>query len=251
MNSINISSSFKNKTVLITGATRGIGKAIASDLSSDGIKLLLTGTDELSIKKLISKNNNPNIEWLVADFSTEKNICNFTDKLRNKNIDVCINNAGINIIKPIEEYSNKEYDSLLNINLKAPTYIIKELLPNMKKNKFGRIVNISSIWSKISKINRSLYSMTKAGLSGFTRTTALEGSEYNIIANSVSPGFTLTELTKKSLSNDEINELANQIPLKRFAQPSEISNIVIFLASDQNSYITGQNIVVDGGFSII
>lgn len=181
----------------------------------------------------------------------ENNIIDFVDKITEKNIDICINNAGINIIKAIEEYSISEYNSLLNINLKAPSYIIKGVIPNMKKKKFGRIVNIASIWSNISKVNRSLYSMTKSGLVGFTRTTALEGAEFNIIANCVSPGFTLTELTKKSLNNAEIEKLNSQIPLRRFAQPNEISQVVLFLASELNTYVTGQNITVDGGYSII
>tara|TARA_Y100000741_G_scaffold173185_1_gene131254 strand:+ start:482 stop:1210 length:729 start_codon:yes stop_codon:yes gene_type:complete len=240
-----------DKTILITGATQGIGKSISNDFLKDGIKLILTGNNNNKINKLISNNQNPNIEWIQANFSTEENIFNFIDRIKNKKIDICINNVGINIIKPIEKYSKKDYDSILNTNLKAPTYIIKEILPHMKKNKFGRIVNILSIWSIISKVNRSLYSMTKAGLSGYTRTAALEGAEFNVIVNSVSPGFTLTELTKKSLTKSEINILSNQIPLKRFANTNEISKIVAFLASDENTYITGQNITIDGGYSII
>ncbi len=240
-----------DKTILITGATQGIGKSISNDFLKDGIKLILTGNNNNKINKLISNNQNPNIEWIQANFSTEENIFNFIDRIKNKKIDICINNVGINIIKPIEKYSKKDYDSILNTNLKAPTYIIKEILPHMKKNKFGRIVNILSIWSIISKVNRSLYSMTKAGLSGYTRTAALEGAKFNVIVNSVSPGFTLTELTKKSLTKSEINILSNQIPLKRFANTNEISKIVAFLASDENTYITGQNITIDGGYSII
>jgi 3-oxoacyl-[acyl-carrier protein] reductase len=240
-----------DKTILITGATQGIGKSISNELLKHGTKLILTGNNKDKINKLISNNQNPRIEWIQANFSTEKNIFNFIERIKNKKIDICINNAGINIIKPIERYSKKDYDSILNTNLKAPTYIIKEILPYMKKNKFGRIVNILSIWSIISKVNRSLYSMTKAGLSGYTRTAALEGAEFNIIVNSVSPGFTLTELTKKSLTKTEINTLSKEIPLKRFANTNEISKVVDFLASDQNTYITGQNIIIDGGYSII
>jgi len=118
----------------------------------------------------------------------------------------------------------------------------------MKKLNYGRIINIASIWSVISKPGRSIYSATKAGLVGMTKAAAAELGDWGILVNSVSPGFTMTELTKKSLSGSEIKDLSAQIPLKRFALPEEISKLVLFLASDLNGYITGQNIVIDGGF---
>ena len=136
------------KTVLITGATRGIGNAIATDMKYAGYNLILTGTNKQKIKKLSSNDNST--KWLLADFSTRKGINYFIKELKNKKIDICINNAGINIIKPFEKYSNAEIDKLLNINLIAPTAICKLLLPNMKKRGFGRIVNIASIWSTFS-----------------------------------------------------------------------------------------------------
>jgi len=121
----------------------------------------------------------------------------------------------------------------------------------MKEQGFGRIVNIASVWSEISKANRSLYTTSKTGLIGFTRAVAAEYASSNILINSVSPGFTNTELTEQSLSSDEIIQLSKQIPAERFAEPFEIAKVVLFLCSDLNTYITGQNIVIDGGFTIV
>jgi len=240
------------KTALITGATKGIGKAVASDFIEAGANVLLTGTNKDNIDQLNDENENLKVKWLVADFSTLKGIELFIYQLvKTNNIDICVNNAGINIIKPFEEYSDNDYQRLLSINLTAPFYIVKQLLPNMKKNGKGKIVNIASIWSQISKSGRALYSTSKTGLAGFTRSIAVEYASSNILVNSVSPGFTLTELTKNSLSKEEIIELSNQIPLKRFANPEEISKTVLFLCSNMNTYITGQNIVVDGGFTLV
>ena len=166
-------------------------------------------------------------------------------------IDICINNAGINIIKPYAEYSADAYQRLMNINLKAPFSITQQLIPGMKKRGFGRIVNIASIWSEISKPGRALYTTSKTGLVGFTRSLAVEHAPSNILVNVVSPGFTRTELTEESLSADEIKTLSEQIPVQRFAEPNEIAQTVLFLCSDLNTYITGQNIVVDGGFTLV
>lgn len=240
------------KTALITGATRGIGKAIADDFLRAGAQVVLTGTKQADIEQLAIENENPQVRWLAADFSTQDGIDSFIHELKTINpIDICINNAGINIIKPFEEYSKDEYQRLLSINLTAPFMLVQHLVPGMKKRGFGRIVNIASIWSHITKYKRSLYTTSKTGLVGFTRSMAVEYASSNILVNAVSPGFTLTELTEQSLSADEMKALSEQIPLQRFANPDEIAKTVLFLASDLNTYITGQNIIIDGGFTLV
>lgn len=240
------------KTALITGATRGIGKAIADTFLDAKVQVVLTGTKQNEIEQLAAANKNPHIQWLLADFSNQDGIDSFIHELKTINpIDICVNNAGINIIKPFEDYSKDEYQHLLNINLTAPFMLVRYLIPEMKKRGFGRIVNIASIWSEISKPARSLYTISKTGLVGFTRAIAVEHAASNILVNAVSPGFTRTELTEHSLSLDEMKELSGQIPIQRFAEPSEIAQTVLFLCSDLNTYITGQNIVVDGGFTIV
>jgi len=248
--SINIDLS--NKTALITGATRGIGKAISESFIEAGAKVLLTGTKRSEIDKLNLENENNAVKWIEADFSSQDGIATFIENLQiTESIDICVNNAGINIIKPFTEYSTDEYQRLLSINLTAPFSIVQHIIPIMKEQRFGRIVNIASIWSQISKVKRSLYSTSKTGLIGFTRALAAEYASSNILINSVSPGFTITELTEKSLSSDEITKLSKQIPAGRFAEPHEIAKVVLFLCSDINTYITGQNILIDGGFTVV
>jgi len=240
------------KTALITGATRGIGKAIADDFIKAGAKVILTGTKNSEIDLLNSENENEAIMWVKADFSSQYGIATFIDNLKSLgSIDICVNNAGINIIKPYTEYSSDEYQRLLCINLTAPFSIVQQLIPNMKKRGFGRIVNIASIWSQISKPGRSLYTTSKTGLIGLTRSMAVEFASANILVNAISPGFTKTELTEQSLSKNEMKQLSDQIPIRRFAEPHEIANTALFLCSDLNSYITGQNIAMDGGFTIV
>jgi 3-oxoacyl-[acyl-carrier protein] reductase len=240
------------KTALITGATRGIGKAIADAFADSDANLILTGTKPEEVEQLSAEEKNTKVQWLKADFSLTDGIASFIDHLKSADaIDICVNNAGINIIKPYSDYSADEYQRLMSINLTAPFSITQQLIPDMKKRGFGRIVNIASIWSKISKPGRSLYTTSKTGLVGLTRSLAVEHAAANILVNAVSPGFTRTELTAQSLSADEMKNLSEQIPLGRFAEPREIARTILFLCSDLNTYITGQNIVVDGGFTIV
>jgi 3-oxoacyl-[acyl-carrier protein] reductase len=138
---------------------------------------------------------------------------------------------------------------MLEINLSSPFKILNAVASNMIQNGYGRIVNISSIFGVISKEKRTLYSATKFGIHGLTVGSSNDLAKYNILVNTVSPGFVLTDLTKNNLSNDEIKELSEQIPMKRMAVTKDISNVVIFLLSDLNSYLTGQNIIIDGGFT--
>ena len=121
----------------------------------------------------------------------------------------------------------------------------------MIKNKYGKILNIASIWSKISKEKRVAYSASKSGLVGATRSMAIDLAKYNILVNALSPGFVNTEITKKNLSKTEIKKLERNIPLNRFANTDEITNYAIFLSSKLNTYMNGQNIIVDGGFSVV
>ena len=243
---------FSGKVVLITGATRGIGAAIARDFQAAGAELILTGTDPDQIEEL-NRNyetaKTARIRYVQADFADADSTQGFLDELaRYKQIDVCINNAGTNRIDWIESTRDEDYDLLSRVNLRAPFLITRQVGGLMKQANYGRIVNIASIWSVVSKPRRSIYSTTKFGLVGMTKAVAAELGRYNVLVNAVSPGFTMTELTQSVLSNEEIQELSDQIPAKRFALPEEISKVVLFLCSDLNTYITGQNIVVDGGF---
>lgn len=243
---------FTGKVVLITGATRGIGAALAQDFHTNGADLILTGTNLKQIVDLERNNAEKgitNIKYIQVDFTNEVSLQNFLNNIAHcKQIDVCINNAGTNRIDFIDSAKIDDYDLLTSVNLRAPFLINRQVSRLMKRARYGRIINIASIWGVISKPKRSIYSTTKFGLIGMTKAMAAELGKYNILVNAVSPGFTMTELTRSTLSKREIKKLTTQIPLNRFAQPEEISKVVLFLSSDINSYITGQNIIVDGGF---
>jgi 3-oxoacyl-[acyl-carrier protein] reductase len=243
---------FQGQTVLVTGATRGMGKQFADDFSKLGANLILTGTneDEIEILNREAKQcGQVTRNYYAVDFTNSKSAKAFIKAIEAyEKIDVCINNAGINRINFIDETLLEDWKDILNVNLEAPFFITRAVSRLMKKNRYGRIINIASIFGVISKAKRSIYTTTKFGLRGLTVTSAIELAPYNVLVNSVSPGFVLTELTKNILSPIEMEDLARQIPMGRFAENEEISSVVIFLASSLNTYLTGQNIVVDGGF---
>lgn len=241
------------KTALITGATRGIGLAIAREFLSAGANLILTGTKKggkgLIFKELQKMNNAQIIEYIQVDFSSAKSTNNFLHILKNKEkIDICVNNAGTNNFKDIKDVSTDDIQSLHRVNLYVPFLILSTVLENMKKNNWGRIVNIGSLWSILSRKGRALYSSSKYGLMGLTVTAALEYAPFNILVNMVSPGFVWTDLTKATLSKEEQREIKSKIPVGRFAKTEDIAHTVLFLCCEMNNYITGQNIIVDGGY---
>ena len=243
---------YTNKTVLITGGTRGIGKALVEAFEASGANLIITGRNKDNIDKLNIEYNNLKREYFVLNFAKVGNYEEFENNLIGKEkIDVLVNNAGINIINNFIHSKNDDFTQIVNVNIKGPYKLSKFVAQKMIKHHYGRIINICSIWSIITREKRSLYTMSKNALHGLTQTMAIELAEHNILVNSVSPGFTLTDLTKETNTNEELKNISMKIPMKRLAKPSEIANLVLFLASDKNTYLTGQNIVVDGGFTIV
>lgn len=239
---------FKGKTAIVTGGSRGIGKAICELLLNLGCNVITTGT-KINKKERIGVSER--LEYLQLDFLDSKSIDSFINNIKDyKNIDVLINNAGINIMESIDNLDKGNWDKVLQVNLTGPMVLTKTVSSIMKKNRGGRILNISSIWGVVSKEKRNSYSASKTGLIGLTRSEALDLAPYNILVNALCPGFTMTELTKSSLSQSEIASLSNQVPLRRFANVEEIARAAVFLCSDLNTYITGQTIIADGGFTI-
>ena len=231
---------FKYQNVLITGGTRGIGQQIAQDMATLGASVTITGT-----KKRYESNG---IKCIPVNFLDNTSTENFIKEISEQTFDVCINNAGINKIDPLCEVKEQDWNDIMKVNLTAPFLIQQAVCKNMLKQNYGKIVNISSIWGTVSIPHRASYSASKFGLRGLTAASAAELAQHNILINTVSPGFTLTDLTKQILGEQGIEDLTKQIPMRRMAEVDEISRVVLFMCSKLNTYISGQNIIVDGGF---
>ena len=234
--------SFKGKKILVTGYSSGIGNCLIKKYLSLGAKVYSTST-KLEFKK-------KNLIVLKCNFLNQNSQDIFFKKIENITFDVVVNNAGINIIDKIYNVKDQDIEKIIRINLTIPAQIIKFTSRRMIKRRKGKIINISSIFGSISKSKRASYSSSKSGLIGLTKASALDLAKYNILVNSVSPGFIDTKLTRKILGKNLMKKMKNQIPLKKIAKPDEIIPYIIFLSSDNNNYITGQNCVIDGGFVI-
>ena len=243
---------FTGKTIVVTGATRGIGKQIADDLAILGADLILTGTHSEQIAELnhFAQSNNLRKTYYCVDLLIKESLDDFISKLElYPKIDALVNNAGINRLNFINDILENDWEEMISVNLSAPFRLLKAVSKKMINHQYGRVINIASIFSKISKEKRSAYSATKFGLHGLTVGVSNDLARHNILVNTLSPGFVMTDLTHKNLSVTEMEQLAGQIPAKRLAEVKDISNVAIFLLSEQNSYLTGQNITVDGGFT--
>jgi len=242
----------ENKTVVVTGGTRGIGAATVEAFLESGARVYATGTDLQVLNELneSAKSKTKPVEYLYLDFTLPDSVSECLGILSKLDrIDVLVNNAGVNKINPIDEIAEEDWDWINAVNLRGPFLITKMLAKKMKEQKSGRIVNISSIFGVVSKEKRTAYSTTKWGLIGLTKAIALDLAPDNILVNVVSPGFVDTELTRRVLGEEGIDELVGKIPQLRLANCKEIAKTVLFLASEHNTYITGQNIIVDGGFT--
>ena len=242
-----------SRTALITGATQGIGKAIACQFEAAGASLILTGTNRKQIDELnanLREQGKKNTIYLQLDLSSEQSVDRFLKDMDSLTpVDICVNNAGVNRVSSFSETSEEDFDWMHRVNLRGPYRILKHLLPHMQSQQYGRVVNIASIWSIVTRKRRSLYTTTKNALVGMTEALAVELASDNVLVNAVSPGFTLTELTRRTNTATELSSIEGTIPMGRLAQPEEIANTVAFLCSDLNSYITGQNIAIDGGYT--
>ncbi len=238
--------SFENKKVLVTGGTRGIGKQIALKFASCGAQVVITGTSESSPKWILNTSSILYEKLYIGQSDWHSEVNGIIRKY--EGFDICINNAGTNKVSKINELEEDALDSILMTNLNAPIYIASKVSKNMINNQYGFIINIASIFGVVSREGRNPYTASKAGLIGATKTMAIDLGQYGILVNSISPGFVDTELTRNVLGENGITEMEARIPLKRLASVDEITPMILFLCSEYNTYITGQNIVIDGGF---
>jgi 3-oxoacyl-[acyl-carrier protein] reductase len=219
------------RNALVTGASRGIGRAIAERLTADGMRVLTPTRTEL-------------------DLANDRSVDAFLSKL-DVDVDVLINNAGINPLASLDELTDEQLALTLQVDLISPVRLTRAISRGMVERGWGRIVNIASIWSVVSKPRRFAYTVSKTGLVGATRAMAVELGPSGVLVNAVAPGFVATDLTVQNNPPEDLAAIAESLPLRRMAQPSEIAELVAFLASERNSFMTGQVVVADGGYSCL
>ncbi|VFP79233.1 3-oxoacyl-ACP reductase FabG [Buchnera aphidicola] len=240
----------KKKIALVTGANKGIGKKISTELISLNIFVIGTSTTKKGVE-IIKKNLQNNGTGILINFLKISTIKIKIKKLINKfkKIDIFIHNSGIINDKLLITMKNSEWNNVININLSSIFYITKIILIPMIKQKYGRIIIISSLVSHTGQIGQTNYAASKAGLIGFSKSLALEVASKGVTVNLVSPGYIITDMTKKILSFNK-KKILKKIPMGVFGKTKDIAYVVSFLSSEKSSYITGQNIHVNGGMYV-
>ena len=236
----------KDKKILITGATGGIGSAIVKKLSELGGNVFATGTNQEKLKKL--KDLYPKIHTLNFNISDHSKIEEFVEKVSNSlnGLDILVNNAGINNDNLSLRMKHDEWQKVIDINLTSTFLLSKYGIKKMLKNKYGRIVNITSVVGHTGNLGQSNYAASKAGIIGMTKSLAIEYAKKNITLNCVSPGFIQSRMTDNIVESVKA-VLTSRIPMSRLGNGEDVANSVVFLSSDQASYITGETLHVNGG----
>ena len=237
----------ENKRVIVTGATGGIGSSVVEKFIEAKAAVLATGRNTSKLEEL--KNKFKNLKTLSFDTSKHEDIEKFIDNSSNEldgNVDILVNNAGINQDNLSIRMDIKEWKKVIDINLTSTFLLSKFAIKKMLKNKYGKIVNITSVIGHTGNVGQSNYAASKAAIISMSKSLALEYAKKNITVNCISPGYITTNMT------DQINEkwkeiIKSKIPMDKFGLPKDVANTVIFLSSEEASYITGQTIHVNGG----
>ena len=240
-------SELKNKVALITGASGAIGKDIASTLNKSGASVILCGT-KIDVLEDIASDLSGKVEIITENV---KNFEKFEKSLLEKklNVDILVNNAGITKDNLLIRMKEEDIDSVIQINLLSLIKITKSVLKNMMKQKFGRIISISSVVGFTGNPGQVNYCASKSGIIGFTKSLALEVASRGITVNAIAPGYITSAMTDK-ISDPQRDSIISNIPVGRIGKPSDISNAVLFLAREEASYITGNTIHVNGGLAM-
>jgi len=250
MNSMELVGSLKGRVALVTGAARGIGRAVSLELANRGANVALNyHASREKAEELAAEIRQTGAECLLVqgDVSRKDEAQRVVQEVLEswKRLDIVVNNAGITRDKSLRKMSEDDWDEVISVNLNGTFYCTKAALPAMIDQKFGRIINISSVVGQAGNYGQANYSASKGAVIAFTKTVALEMARFNITANVIAPGFTQTEMLSK-VPDDVLEQIKEKIPLHRFAQPSEIGKAAAFLASE-GDYITGQQLNINGG----
>jgi 3-hydroxybutyrate dehydrogenase len=254
----------ENKVVFITGAAGGIGFEIAKQFAKSGAMVMISDLASETFERARSSLGDPGLKvsGIAADVTNETQIINALDETYKRfgSIDILINNAGLQYVSPIEEFPTDKFELLINVMLVGSFITTKYVFPTMKKQKFGRIINMASINGLIGFAGKAAYNSAKHGIIGLTKVTALEGAPHGITANALCPGYVDTDLVRNQLSslaetrNVSIEKVLDEViyplvPQKRLLTVDEIANYVLFLSSEKARGITGQAVVIDGGYT--
>jgi NAD(P)-dependent dehydrogenase (short-subunit alcohol dehydrogenase family) len=241
------------KVALVTGGSKGLGKAMARGLAEAGADIIISSRHEGELRSALDEilpSRDRRGAFIVADMQRRSDV----DRLAKTalatfgRIDILVNNAGSNVPQAIDEITDETWDRIMELNLNSVMSLTRALVPGMKSRRWGRIIHISSVMGFVSKAGRNAYSATKSALLGLARASALDLGGYNITVNCIAPGPFLTDLPGHLLSDEEKKKFAQLTALGRWADPKELVGPVLLLASDAGSYITGQALVVDGGW---
>ncbi len=241
-----------DRVALVTGGSKGLGKAMAKILARAGADIVISSRSEQQLQGAlaeIKKEGDVRGSYVVADMTNRDDVKRLAEKslAAMGRVDILINNAGGNEPQMIDEVTDEAWDRVVELNMTSCMALTRELVPQMKERKWGRVIHISSIMGLASKEARNAYSATKAALMGMARASALELGPYNVTVNCIAPGPFLTDLPGSLLSDEQKAEFAERTALLRWGEPDELAGPALLLASDAGSYITGETIVVDGG----
>jgi NAD(P)-dependent dehydrogenase (short-subunit alcohol dehydrogenase family) len=243
----------QGKVAIVTGASRGIGRAIALALGGAGARLALTGRaqDKLTETQRLARELGAEAETYICDVRDETQVKLLADSVvqRFGAVHILVNNAGTAIRKKIHEFTLEEWRTVMDTNLTGPWLMCRHFIPHMKGRGYGRIINLTSIMAHVSSEGRGIYSTSKHGVLGLTRGLALELADDNITAVAISPGFIATDLTAPLRADPAKNAaLMAQTPLKRWGQPNEIAALALYICSDAAAFMTGNDVLIDGGW---
>ena len=242
------------KVALVTGASRGIGASIALELARNNMLVIGTATSDKGVKAIEEnfKLNQQKGIGLVLDVNDDKSIESLIKHIEDNygDINILVNNAGITKDTLLMKMKDEDWDQVINTNLKSVFKLSQSVIRKMMKNRYGRIINISSVVGHTGNAGQTNYTAAKAGISGFTKSLAQEIGSRGITVNCVAPGFIDTDMTR-NLPEDYKNQLLNRIPLGKLGNPNDIANAVVFLASDNAGYITGETLHINGGMLMI